>query len=175
MLAWPSVRTMAAAGAVAVAVAGRGDLLFLGALVAVALADRRSSTAALVATAAAAVRWGTTSAATITGTATTLGPGVRVGPPLASAALALAVVALLLAGLGAPRLPRVAAGVTAGMLAGGPVAGLGPVPIVIGVLAATAGAAIAATLPRWFPEPSDRLRTAAPILAAAALALALVW
>ena len=157
------------------AVAGRGDLLFLGALLALGLAERRSSLAALVALVAVAVRWGTTSAETVTGAATTLGPGLRVGPPLAAAALGLAALALLLSGLGAPRLPRLAVGVSAGVVAGGPVAGSSPGAIGIGLVAVAVGAAIALTLPRWVPEPSDRLRATAPVVAAAAVALAAVW
>jgi len=166
---------VAAVAAVAVALAGRGDLLLLGALLAVGLAERRSSLAALLATAAVAVRWGTTSAGTIAGAASTLGPGLRVGPPLAAAALALAALALLLSGLGAPRLPRLAAGVAAGAVAGGPAAGLSLGAVLVGLAAAAAGAALANGLPRLVPEPSDRLRSAAPSLAAAALALAVVW
>ena len=174
-LPWPSPRTVAAVAAVAVALAGRGDLLLLGALLAVGLAERRSSLAALLATAAVAVRWGTTSAGTIAGAASTLGPGLRVGPPLAAAALGLAALALLLSGLGAPRLPRLAAGVAAGAVAGGPVAGLSLGAILVGLAAAAAGAALATALPRLVPEPSDRLRSAAPALAAAALVLAVLW
>ena len=166
---------VAAAAALAVALVGRGDLLFLGVLLAVALADRRSSLACLLATAAVAVRWGTTSAATVTGAATALGPGIRVGPPLAAAALGLAAAALLLCGLGAPRLPRLAAGVAAGAVLGGPVAGLSTGAIVVGLVAAAAGAALASVLPRLVPEPSDRVRAVAPVLAAVALALAVVW
>ncbi len=166
---------MAAAGALFVALVGRGDLLFLGALLALALADRRSSLAALLAVAAVAARWGTTSLETITGALTTLGPGLRVGPPLAAAALGLAAVSLLIAGLGAPGLPRVAAGVVAGAVAGGPVGAASAGAIVVGVLAVVAGAILSVVLARWVPEPSDRLRTAAPVLAAAALALAVIW
>ena len=157
------------------AVAGRGDLLFLGALLALGLAEWRSSLAALLALVAVAVRWGTTSAETITGAATTLGPGLRVGPPLAAAALGLAAVALLLSGLGAPRLPRLAVGVAAGVVAGGPVAGSSAGAVAVGLLAAGVGAALALALPRWVPEPSGRLRATAPVVAAAAVALAAVW
>lgn len=174
-LAWPSTRALAASAAVVVAVVGRGDLLFLGALLALALADRRSSVAAVLAMVAVAVRWGTTSAETVAGAVTALGAGVRVGPPLAAAALGLAAVALLLCGLGAPRLPRMAAGVTAGVVAVGPAGSSSAGAIVIGVLAAAAGAALAASLPRLAPEPSDGLRVAAPVVAAAAVALAVVW
>ena len=63
---------MAAGAAVAVAVAGRGDLVLLGALLALALAERRSSVAALLAVTAVAVRWGTTSLEAISGATTTL-------------------------------------------------------------------------------------------------------
>ena len=157
------------------ALAGRGDLLLLGALLAVGLAERRSSLAALLATAAVAVRWGTTSASTVAGAASTLGPGLRVGPPLAAAALGLAALALLLSGLGAPRLPRLAAGVAAGAAVGGPVAGLSLGAILVGLAAAATGAALANGLPRLVPEPSDRLRGAAPALGAAALVLAVLW
>lgn len=166
---------MAAVAALVVALAGRGDLLLLGALLAVGLAERRSSLAAVLATAAVAVRWGTTSAETVAGAASTLGPGLRVGPPLAAATLGLAALGLLLSGLGAPRLPRLAAGVAAGAVAGGPVAGLSLGAILVGLAAAAAGAALASALPRLFPEPSDRLRSAAPALAATALVLAALW
>jgi len=172
---WPSARTVAALAALTLAVSGRGDLVLLGVLLAVALADRRSSTAALLAVAAVVVRWGTTSADTITGAASTLGPGLRVGPPLAAIALGLAALGLLLSGLAAPRWPRLAAGAAAGAVAGGPVAALSAGAFVVGLVAMMAGAALAWLLPRLVPEPSDRLRSAAPALAAAALALAAVW
>jgi len=174
-LPWPSARTLAASAAVVVAVAGRGDLLLLGLLLAVALAERRSALAALAALAAVSVRWGTTSAETITGAVTTLGPGLRVGPPHAAIALGLAAVALLLAGLGAPRLPRLAAGVAAGVVAGGPIGASAAGAVVVGLLAVAAGAAVSVFLPRLVPEPSDGLRAVAPVLAVLALALAAVW
>lgn len=166
---------MAAAAALCVAAAGRGDLLFVGGLLALALADRRSSTAAVGALAAVAVRWGTTSLDTVAGAATTLGPGVRVGPPLAAAALALAALALLLAGLQAPLLPRLAAGATAGAVAVGPVGAGSAGAVVLGLLGVTLGMLLGYALPRLSPEPSDRLRTAAPLAAVAALALAAIW
>lgn len=174
-LPWPSTRTLAASAALVLVVSGRGDLLFLAGLLAVALGERRSSLAACVALAAVAVRWGTTSAETTTGAVTILGPGVRVGPPLAAVALALAAVALLLSGLGRPRLSRVAAGATAGAVAGGPVAASSAPAIVAGVLAVAVGAALAAGLPRVVPDPSDRLRAAAPAAAVVAIALAAIW
>ena len=154
---------------------GRGDLLLLGVLLAVALADRRSSVAALVATAAVATRWGTTSAESVTGAISTLGPGLRVGPPLAAAAVALAAAALLLSGLGVPLVPRLAAGVAAGAVAGGPVAALTAGAVLLGLVAVAVGGALGVLLPRLVPEPSDELRTVAPVLAAIALALAAVW
>ena len=174
-LPWPSLRTLAAAAALAVALTGRGDLLFLGGLLALALADRRSSIAALVAVAAVAVRWGTTSLGTVTGVASTLGPGVRVGPPAAAAALALAAVSLLLAGLGAPLLPRMATTVAAAVVAVGPLGASSVGSVALGVLAAALAAAVAVLLPRWVPEPSDRVRVAAPVAAVAALGLAAIW
>lgn len=174
-LPWPSARTLAAGGAIAVALSGRGDLLLVGGLLALALAERRSSVAALVALSAVAVRWGTTSTATITGAVATLGPGVRVGPAPAAVALGLAVLALLMAGFGSPLLPRLAAGAVAGALAVGPVGAQSATAVVLGVLAAAAGVGAAMLLPRLSPEPSDRLRGAPPVLAAAALAMAAVW
>lgn len=174
-LPWPSARTLAAAGAIALGVAGRGDLLLAGALLAVALADRRSSGAALLAAAAVAVRWGTTSTATITGAVTTLGPGVRVGPAPAAAALGLAAVALLLAGFGAPLLPRLAAGALAGTVAVGPVAAQSAGAATLGAIGVTGGLVAAMLLPRLVPEPSDRLRGSPLVVAALALALAAVW
>ena len=164
-----------AAAALAVAATGRGDLLFLGALLALALADRRASIAALVAVSAVAVRWGTTSAETVTGAATTLGPGIRVGPPQAAAALGLAALALVVASLKAPLLPRLAAGATAGAVAVGPVGAASVGAVALGVLGVGLGLVVALLLPRWFPEPSDRLRGAAPLLAVAALVLAALW
>lgn len=169
------MRTLAATAALVVAVGGRGDLLLLGALLAVALADVRSSLAALLAVAAVSVRWGTTSFETITGAAETLGPSLRVGPPLAAAALGLAAAALLLSGLGAPLLSRLAAGVTAGALAVGPVGASRLGAAAVGLLAVVAGAALAAALPRLVHDPSDRLRVVAPVLAGVALALAAAW
>lgn len=166
---------MAAAAALCVAAAGRGDLLFLGGLLALALADRRSSTAAVAAACAVAVRWGTTSLDTVTGAATTLGPGVRVGPPLAAAALALAALALLLSGLEQPLLPRLAAGATAGALAVGPVGAASVGAVVLGLLGVILGMLLASALPRLAAHPSDRLRTAAPVAAVAAVAMAVIW
>ena len=174
-LPWPSARTLAAAGAIALAVAGRGDLLLAGGLLALALADRRSSVAALLAAAAVAVRWGTTSAATITGAITTLGPGVRVGPAPAAVALGLAAVALLLAGFGAPLLPRLAAGALAGAVAVGPVAAQSAGAVALGAFGVAGGLGAAMLLPRLAPEPSDRLRTSPLVVAAIALALAAIW
>ena len=173
--AWPSARTLAAAAALAVAVSGRGDLLLLGGLLALALAERRSSLAAVLAVAAVAVRWGTTSAETVTGAVTTLGPGLRVGPAPAAAALALAAAALLLACLQAPLVPRLAAGASAGALAVGPVGAASAGAVVLGVLGVAIGLLVAVLLPRWVPEPSDRLRRAAPVTAGLALVLAVPW
>jgi len=172
---WPSARTLAASAALAVAVMGRGDLLLLGVLLAVALVDRRSSVAALLAAAAVSTRWGTTSAETITGATSTLGTAVRVGPPLAAAALGLAAAALLLSGLGVPRLPRLAAGVAAGTVVGGPIAASTVGAVVFGLLAVVAGGALGVLLPRLVAEPSERLRGVAPVLGAVALALAALW
>ena len=166
---------MAAAGAICVAAAGRGDLLFLGGLLALALADRRSSTAAVVAAAAVAVRWGTTSLDTVTGAATTLGPGIRVGPPQAAAALGLAAAALLLAGFATPLLPRLAAGAAAGAVAVGPVGAPSAGAVVLGLLGVLLGMLLASALPRLSAAPSDRLRMAAPVSAVLALALAAIW
>jgi hypothetical protein len=174
-LAWPSTRTLAAAAAIALVLVGRGDLLFLGGLLALALAERRSSGAAVLAAAAVAVRWGTTSADTVTGVVTTLGPAVRVGPPHAAAALALAAGALLLAGLKAPLLPRLAAGVAAGAVVAGPLGTASSGAVVVGLLGVTAGGAAAVVLPRFVPEPTARMRRAAPVAGALALALAAVW
>ena len=174
-LPWPSARTLAAAGAIALAVAGRGDLLLAGGLLAVALADRRSSGAALLAAAAVAVRWGTTSTATITGAITTLGPGVRVGPAPAALALGLAAMALFLAGFGAPLLPRLAAGALAGAVAVGPVAAQSAGAVALGAIGVGGGMVVAMLLPRLAPEPSVRLRASPLVVAAAALALAAVW
>ena len=70
---------MAAGAALAVAVAGRGDLVLLGALLALALAERRSSVAALLAVTAVAVRWGSTSLEAITGA--TCGPAPAIHDP----------------------------------------------------------------------------------------------
>jgi hypothetical protein len=173
-LAWPSARTLAAGAALAVAVAGRGDLLFLGGLLAIALADRRSSTAAALAVAAVAVRWGTTSAERVTGALTTLGPGVRVGPPQAAAALGLAALALLLAGARAPLLPRLATGVTAGAVAVGPIGAGRAGSVVLGVLGVALGAALALALPSRLGR-SDRWLRLAPAIALVALALAALW
>jgi len=150
-------------------------MLLLGGLLALALAGRRSSLAALLATSAVAARWGTTSLETVTGAATTLGPGVRVGPPQAAAALALAAVALLLAALGAPLLPRLAAGATAGAVAFGPVGAASAGAVAFGVLGVGLGLLAAWLLPRIFGEPSDRLRGSAPVAAALAVALAALW
>lgn len=172
---WPSTRALAASAAVAVAVSGRGDLLLLGALLVVALAEWRASIAALLAVVAVAARWGTTSAETVAGAAAAFGPGLRVGPPLAAAALGLAAGGLLLSGVGAPLLSRLAAGVTAGVVVGGPVGGSSAQAIVIGLLAASAGAVLAASLPRLVPEAPDRLRGAAPVVAGAAVLVAVVW
>lgn len=166
---------MAASAALLVAVVGRGDLVFLGVLLALALAERRSSVAALLAVAAVSVRWGTTSIETIAGATTTLGPALRVGPALAAAALALAAVALLLAGLGAPLITRLAVGATAGALAGGPVGGASAGAVGVGLLAVLLGAALGAVLPRVLPGSSPGLRLAAPLLAGGALAVAVVW
>ncbi|MEO5678115.1 MAG: hypothetical protein ABIS47_00430 [Acidimicrobiales bacterium] len=166
---------MAASAALMVAVVGRGDLVFLGVLLALALAERRSSVAALLAVVAVSVRWGTTSAEAINGATTTLGPALRVGPPLAAAALALAATALLLAGLGSPLLVRLAVGATAGALAAGPVGGSSAGSAVVGLLAVVLGAALGAVLPRVLPKSSSGLRLAAPILAGGALAVAVVW
>lgn len=166
---------MAAAAALVVAASGQGDLLFLGGLLAVALAERRASVAALLAVAAVSVRWGTTSAETVTGAATTLGPGVRVGPPLAAAALGLAALALVLAALRAPLLPRLAAGAAAGVVTAGPVGAASAGAVVLGLVGVSFGLLVALALPRWFPEPSERLRGAAPIVGGLALALAAVW
>lgn len=169
------MRTLAAAAALMVAVGGRGDLLLLGALLAVALADHRSSVAALLAVTAVSLRWGTTSFETITGAAVALGPALRVGPPLAAAALGLAAVALLLSGLGAPLLVRLAAGVAAGAVALGPVGAPRLAPVLVGLVAIVVGAGLAASLPRWAPDPPDRLRIVAPVLAGVALVLAAIW
>ena len=174
-LPWPSVRTLAAAAALAVAVSGRGDVLLLGGLLALALAERRSSIAVLVAMAAVAVRWGTTSGGVVTGATTTLGPGLRVGPPIAAAAVGLAAIALILAAIGVPVLPRMAAAVTAGTVAIGPVGATTAVAVILGLLAVLLAVAVALLLPRWMPEPSDRLRAGAPALAVAALVLAAAW
>ncbi len=151
-LRWPSARDLAASAALAVAVTGRGDLLLLGVLLAVALGDRRASVAALLAAAAVAGRWGTTSAEAVTGATSTLGPALRVGPPLAAAAVGLAASALLLAGLGIPRLPRLAAGVAAGVVAAaaGPAAAATAGAVLAGVVGALAGGrAGGAPRPDW--------------------------
>lgn len=174
-LPWTSARTLAAAAALCVAAAGRGDLLFLGGLLALALAERRSSIAAVVARAAVAVRWGTTSLDTVTGAATTLGPGIRVGPAQAAAALGVAAVALLLSGLEAPLLPRLAAGATAGAVAVGPIGAASAGAVVLGLLGVLMGMALAYALPRLSAEPGDRLRGSAPVAAVVALVLAAIW
>lgn len=166
---------MAAAAALCVAASGRGDLLFLGGLLALALADRRSSSAAVLAACAVAVRWGTTSLETVTGAASTLGPGMRVGPPQAAAALALAAVALLLAGLEAPLLARLAAGAAAGAVAVGPIGAASAGAVVLGLIGVLLGMLVGYALPRLSAEPSDRLRAAAPVAAVAALVLAVIW
>jgi hypothetical protein len=171
----PSVRTLAAAAALAVAVSGRGDVLLLGGLLALAVAERRSSIAVLVAMAAVAVRWGTTSETIITGATSTFGPGIRVGPPAAAAAIGLAALAVVLAAIGVPMLPRLAAAVTATTIVIGPVGASTAGAIVLGALAVALGVGLAMLLPRWMPEPSERLRAGAPVVAAVALALAAVW
>jgi hypothetical protein len=172
---WPAARTFAAAAALALAVSGRGDLLLLGGLLAIALGRRRSAVTALVAVVAVAVRWGGTSAEAITGTITTLGPGVRLGPPLAALALGLAAAALVLAALATPLLPRLAAVVSAVTFAIGPVAAGTAGAVVLGLLGVVLAGFVALVLPRLVPEPSERLRGAAPVTAALALALAVVW
>ncbi len=129
----------------------------------------------MLALAAVAVRWGTTSLDTVTGVITILGPGVRVGPTPAATALAMAALALVLASLKAPLVPRLAACATAGAVALGPVGAGSAGAVVLGLLGVAAGAMVAVVLPRIVPEPSDRLRRAAPVAGALALALATVW
>lgn len=172
---WPSVRTLAAAGALALAMSGRGNLLLLGGLLALALAEPRSSLGAIIATVAAATRWGTTSMESITGAVTTLGPGVRVGPLPAAAALGLAAVALVLAGVGAPLLPRLANGAAAGAIAVGPVVADTVGSAAIGTLGIAIGIGVAVLLPRLIAAPSDRWRNGMLAMAVLSLALAAAW
>lgn len=130
----------------ALAGAGTGHLLLLGALLAVVVATRLGAVASLVATVAVMVRWGGPSLAAVAGGQAVLGPAVTLGSTTAAMSALLAAAALVLV---APRTPAlaVAMGFVAASLAAGP-----ELPHDLGVRVVAVGVACGlALVVRWVP------------------------
>jgi hypothetical protein len=146
---------------VVLALSGRGSVLVLGGLLAVVAASRLGSVAALAATVAVQLRWGTASLSAVAGGQAVLGPAISLGSTRAAVAMGLAALAVALL---APRPPvlAVAVGVVAAAVAAGPAV---PHDMGVRVVGALAGAGVALAA-RWLPF------RAAVALGAALLAVA---
>lgn len=122
---------------------------------------------AMMATAAVALRWGTTSLDAIGGAQTVLGSAGVVGPPLAAASMWCAAAALIL--VKARGATALLFGITAGVIVVGPAAGVGQ--IALRGVAALSGMGLALGAQRLAPPVA---RPAALLLAAGAVGLALI-
>ena len=163
------LRAPAAAAAAALALTSSGEVVLLAALLCVAGADAMASAATVLALAALAVRWGSTSLDAISGAQAVLGPGGAVGS-VAEVLVVWAAAAALV--LGAPRTwPGAAFAATAALAVAGPSGG-GVADIALrpaGMLTA-----VAVTLAVGRRLPASQARSAAVALGAAALVVALV-
>jgi hypothetical protein len=111
------LRLAAGGAALLLAATGRGDLLFLAGLLAIALPPATRAVP-LLALAGVGLRWGTTSLPAIVGAQTVLGAAGNVGPAAGAAACWCAAAALVAA---APRrAPALAAAVAAAFIVAGP-------------------------------------------------------
>lgn len=162
------LRRGAGVGAAALAVSSSGEVVLLAALLGAAAGELIAGAVALLATTAAALRWGTTSLDAIAGAQTVLGPAAAVGPVAAAASTWLAAAALVL--VKARGLNAVLFGVTAGLIAVGPAGSVDQVAV--RVVAAVIGAGLALAAQRWAPAAARPaalgLATAAVVLAVAA-------
>ncbi|HUR18447.1 MAG TPA: hypothetical protein VMZ51_05850 [Acidimicrobiales bacterium] len=159
------MRTVAGVGAAVLALSSSGEIVLLAVLLGVAAGDTVVGAVAVLATGAAALRWGTTSLDAIAGAQTVLGPAVAVGPLVAVGSAWCAAAALIL--IKAPGPGAVVFGLTAGLIAAGPSGGPGPVAVRIAAAALGAGLAVAAQ-----HRAPSAARPAAMVLAAGAVILA---
>lgn len=149
----------AAVAAAGLTVSATGSMLVAAVLVGVAASDRWSGLAAILATAAVAVRFGTTDLGDLAGIQSVLGPAGLVGPPTGAASAWAAAGAVLMAV--APPSPRADSGTTIG-------------PRLTSALLALAGGSFAAALvagpgpgggPDNWPGGGIGLRIAATVVA----------
>jgi hypothetical protein len=170
-------RLCAAGAAVALVVAGRGDLSLLAVAVAIAAGTPWGAVTGVVALTSVAVRWGSTDLEALGGAVGVLGPAVRVGPTGAGVSCLLAGVALMLGAFALPherRSGRVALGAAAAL------AVVGPVALSDGGLAALAAASLVGLITLGLVAGArvrvpPTVQPAALVVAVVALALAAPW
>jgi hypothetical protein len=158
----------ASAAVVALSLLATGDLLLVAVLLAVAVADVAAGPAAVLATAASLVRWGTPSLGGVGADQAVLGIAGAVGPPLAAASAWLGAASLVVLPHRVP-VAALASGSLAALLVAGPTDAGG---WWIRVLATVAAVGVAV----WSARVLDRRHAAVAsvTLAGAALALAVV-
>ena len=161
------LRTGAGVGAASLALSSTGEVVLLAVLLGAAAGELVVGAVAMMATAAVALRWGTTSLDAIGGAQTVLGPAVTVGPPLAAASMWFAAAALVL--VRARGLTALLFGITAGVIVAGPAGAAGQ--LALRGAAAVLGAGLALGAQRFAPPAA---RSLALVLAAGAVVLALL-
>jgi len=155
------------------AVSSSGELVVLGVLLSVTSGSFAGVVPVVLALAAVALRFGTTSLDAIAGAQSVLGPAASVGPMLAAAASSCAAVALLLAHPGGWSV--VPFGLVAALVVAGPAAGdAGDVVLRVVVSATAVGIAVGVDrLTRRRPARRRGFQVLATISALGALTLAL--
>ena len=159
----------AAAAAATVAVSSTGDAVLLAALLGVSTGELVAAVTATLSALSLALRWGITSLEGIAGAQSVLGPGVLVGPELATASSWCAAAALVLV---SPRDWRaVAFGLAAAIGVAGPTAATGG-DVALRVVASVVGVGAAVAAGRFLPASVGR--PAGLVLAAVAAILAVL-
>lgn len=171
-LAWnglspEELRTGAGVGAAALALSSTGEVVLLAVLLGAAAGEVLVGAVALMATAAVALRWGTTSLDSIGGAQTVLGPAAVVGPGLAAASMWCAGASLIL--VKARGFAALLFGVTAGVIVMGPAGAVDQVAL--RVAAAVLGGGLALGVQRLAPPAA---RPVALGLATGAVAMAVI-
>jgi hypothetical protein len=163
------LRLAAAAGAAALVVLSTGDAFLLAFLLGVAAWRVAAGATGMLVAVMLLARWGSSSLAAAAGAQAVLGPALVVGPWPALVSTWCAVAALLLAapvGLAAPIF-----GAAAALVAAGP--GATSAENAAARIAALAVGAAAAYI--LVPRVDERVRRAAPVLAALSAALVVLW
>ena len=167
----PFLPVAAALAAAVLALTSTGSTVVGAALLGVAVGDRRRAAAALLAVAACALRFSTTSFDDLAGIQSVLGSAYEVGPAPAAASAWAAGAALVLAAapVGTGRVLGGAAALAGGAFAAAVVAGQGPGgDLWVRVVATAAATAIAGGVVALDRAGPPRARTATPWLAVAA-------